>query len=348
MTTKSFFSIFKLLQGTGLVLLLTIVSVGINQQAFAQTPTTPTSKPLSPEVLPGNGLSHLDFFYAGEAKQENMYIIRNGKVVWSYTHPAPKGEISDAVMLSNGNILFAHQFGITEINQKKEVLWNYDAPEGTEIHTAQPIGKKLVIYLQNGNPAKLIVMNKKSGEIVKELVMPVGNPKSIHGHFRHARLTDKGTILVAHMDMGKVCEYDANGKVLFSMDVPGIWSAEPLRNGDFLITSRNFVRETNRKSETIWEYPLNNIPGYTVSSPQVAVRLANGNTIINNWFNQWNGDGKVDPANQPVQAIEVTPGKEIVWALCAWTEPANLGPSTIIIPLNEARTDENVHFGELK
>jgi len=191
-------------------------------------------------------------------------------------------------------------------------------------------------------------MNKKSGQVVKELVLPVGNPKSIQGHFRHARLTDKGTILVAHMDMGKVCEYDANGKELFSMNVPGVWSAEPLRNGNFLLTSKNYVREVNRKSETIWDCPLKELSDYSITSPQVSVRLANGNTIINTWHNEWNGDGKVDPANQLVQAIEVTPGKEIVWALRAWSEPADMGPSTIIIPLNEAHTDENVHFGELK
>jgi hypothetical protein len=29
-----------------------------------------------------------------------------------------------------------------------------------------------------------------------------------------------------------------------------------------------------------------------------------------------------------VQAIEVTPDKKIVWALRAWTAPADLGPST--------------------
>ena len=348
MATKSVDSLFKSLSGRGFATILILISFWINLPVMAQEIKPAISKPSAPAILPGEGLSRFDFFYAGEAKKENMYIVKNGKITWSYTHPAPKGEISDAVMLSNGNILFAHQFGVTEINQRKEVVWNYDAPQGTEIHTAQPIGKNLVLFLENGNPAKLIVMNKKDGQIVKELVLPVGNPTSIHGHFRHARLTGKGTILVAHMDMGKVCEYDSNGKELFSMNVPGVWSAEPLKNGNFLITSRNFVRETNRKSETIWEYPLNNIPDYTISSPQIALRLANGNTIINNWFNQWNGDGKVDPDNQPVQAIEVTPGKVIVWALRAWTEPANLGPSTIIIPLNESRTDEHVQFGELK
>jgi len=314
---------------------------------FVQAQTPESKSQLSPTILPGNGLSHLDFFYAGESKTQTMYLVRKGKIEWTYTHNAPKGEISDAVMLTNGNILFAHQFGITEISPDKKVVWNYDAPEGTETHTAQPIGKNLVLFLQNGNPAKLIVINKKTNAVVKEFVLPVGNPNSIHGHFRHARLTKAGTILVAHLDMGKLCEYDSNGKELLKLDVPGIWSAEELANGNILITSNKVVREINRKLETIWEYPLTEAKSYSVTSPQVSVRLKNGNTLVNNWFNQWNGTGQVDMTNQPVQVIEVTPAKQIVWALREWTDPTNLGPSTIFIPLNQPRTTEKVHFGSI-
>jgi hypothetical protein len=79
-----------------------------------------------PAVLPGKGLAEHDFFYAGEAKEERMFIIRKGEIVWSHTHPG-KGEISDAVLLPNGHVLFAHQFGITDINPEKEGVWNLDA-----------------------------------------------------------------------------------------------------------------------------------------------------------------------------------------------------------------------------
>jgi len=344
MITSSHLSFFKSRIVSGCVLF--IVACGFSQQTVAQTPATAVVKPCAPAVLPGNGLSHFDFFYAGEGIKENMYMVRKGKIAWSYTHTAT-GEISDAMMLSNGNILFAHQRGITEITQNKKVVWNYDAPENTEIHTAQAIGKNHVLFLQNGNPAKLVVINKISGKIVKEFNLPVGNPNSIHGHFRHARLTAKGTILVARMDMGKVCEYDANGRTLLTIDAPGVWAVEALKNGNMLITTKTKVMELTAKAEPVWEYALQNIPDYLMNSPQVAIRLANGNTIINNWFNQWSGDGKVDNNNQPLQAIEVTADKKIVWALRSWNEPADLGPSTIIIPLNEARTTEKVFFGDI-
>ena len=56
--------------------------------------------------------------------------------------------------------------------------------------------------------------------------------------------------------------------------------------------------------------------------------LPNGDTLINNWFNEWSGD--VNPATAGVQVIEVTPGKKVVWPLRSWSEPANLGPPTTI------------------
>jgi hypothetical protein len=287
----------------------------------------------APMDLPGKGLVQHDFFYAGEAKVERMLIVRAGKIVRDYTHPG-KGEISDATLLPHGNILFAHQYGVTEINAENKVVWNYDAPPNTEIHTAQPFGSNSVWFVQNSDPAKFVVLNKTSGAIEREFNLPVKNPKSTHGHFRHARMTEAGTLLVAHMDIGKAAEYNLDGKELWSLDVPGIWSATLLKNGNVLMVSnQKFVREVNRAKETVWEWKPADAPEYKFANLQLAVRLPNGNTIINNWFNQWSD--KLDTNNLPVQAIEVTPEKKVVWALRAWTPPADLGPATTIQLLGE-------------
>lgn len=289
---------------------------------------TTAAKPPAPAVLPGKGLAQHDFFYAGEAKDERMFIVRDGKIVWTYTHPA-QGEISDATLLPNGNVLFAHQRGVTEISADKKVVWNHDAPANTEIHTAQPFGTNSVWFIQNDNPPKFIVINKTTGATDKEFVLPVKNPGSTHGQFRHARMTDAGTLLVAHMDLGKAAEYDLSGKQLWSADVPGIWSATPLHNGNVLVASNNrFVRELDRRGQVVWEWKPSDTPEYQMSNLQLATRLPNGNTLINNWFNQWND--KFNAATAEVQAIEVTSDKEVVWALRSWEDPANLGPATTL------------------
>jgi hypothetical protein len=145
--------------------------------AAVWTASAQEAKPSFPSVLPGNGLAQHDFFYAGEAKTQDMYIVRNGKVAWEFHDPSGKGEISDAILLSNGNVLFAHQFGIALIDPNKKKLWSYDAPAGTEIHTVQAIGTDKVLYVQNGDPAKVVVVNIVTGKTEREFAIPVKNPK---------------------------------------------------------------------------------------------------------------------------------------------------------------------------
>jgi outer membrane protein assembly factor BamB len=300
--------------------------------------------PQAPEVLPGKGLAEHDFLYAGEdGNNQNIYIIRKGKLDWSYKHTATRGEVSDAMLLSSGNVLFAHQFGVTEISPDKKVVWNYDAPQGTEIHTANAIGKDHVLVIENGLPAKLKVLNKSSGAAVKEFVLPTRgtNQNGVHGQFRHARITAAGNVLVAHLDLAKIAEYDPIGKEVWSYPVPGgAWTTEELKNGNILVTSeRNFVREVNRKGETVWEFKKTDLPEIRIEGMQFATRLANGNTIINSWHGKGNGTG--------VQAFEVSPDKKFVWGLRSWSDP-DLGPSTIIQVLDTPAAPEAVHFGDIK
>ena len=302
---------------------------------------------MAPASLPGKGLAQHDFFYAGEQKQHHMYVVKKGAIAWSYIDDASKGEISDAVRMGNGNVVFAHQYGVTVISPEKKVLWNYDAPKGTETHTAQPIGAKHLVFIQNGDPAFLRVVDIAANVTVREFPLPTGNPKSVHGQFRHARITPAGTILVAHMDMKKVVEYDARGKEVWSYAIESPWSASRLKNGNTLIaTNKKVVVEVDAKGQTVWELKAEDIPGYKIAGFQIAARLANGNTLVNNWVNVWNAP--VDKANAPVQSWEFTPEKKLVWALRSWDAPFALGPATTIQLLDEGVAPEKVHFGEFK
>ena len=69
--------------------------------------TVTVNQALSSSSLPGKGLAQPDFLYAGESHDRKIFIVRRGKIVWSYNDSAGKGEVSDAVMLSNGNVLFS-------------------------------------------------------------------------------------------------------------------------------------------------------------------------------------------------------------------------------------------------
>jgi len=296
-------------------------------------------------ALPGSGLNQHPFLYAGEWQDhkmtdQNMYIVKNGKVVWTFVM-GTYGEYGDATMLSNGNILFSRLSGATEITQSKKVVWNYEAPYGTQIHTAQPIGLDRVFICQNGLPAKALITNIKTGKVEMEHVLPtksITDSNTIHGQFRHIRYTNAGTYLIANLGLGKVVEYDKDWKELWSVDAPSAWAAVRLKNGNTLISGNQhgYVREVNSKGEIVWEINKNDLPGITLYTVQEVSRLANGNTVICNWYG---GVNKAD-WKKVVQVIEVTPDKKVVWALRQWADP-NLGPASSIQLLDEPGKAEN-------
>jgi hypothetical protein len=319
------------------------VAASLVQAAVGQS-NPAGGNPASETILPGKGLAEHDFLYAGESKQRRAFIVKKGRVVWMYDDPAGRGEISDAVLLSNGNLLLAHQYAVKLISPEKKVLWSLDAPKGTEIHTAVPIGHEYVLYVQNGDPAMVKVVNIVTGETKKEFAVPVGNPKNTHGHFRHGRLTASGTLLLAHMDLGKVCEYNMDGQEVWSFPCDSPWGVTPLNNGNVLVVDRNGIREINHQGRAVATFTREDAMPFKPGSLQLAWRLPNGNTLFNNWVNEWNGP--IDRANPPIQAIEMTPDKKVVWVLRSWADP-DLGPATTIQILDEPSGPENVSFGDI-
>jgi hypothetical protein len=303
----------------------------------------------APAILPGNGLAQHPFLYTGEwdhrKTNQTIFVVRGGKVVWTYAIPIKDAdgtleELGDATMLSNGNIVFCRKVGASEITPDKKIIWNMDAPKGTEIHSIQPIGLDHVLVTQNGDPAKLMLINIVSGKTEKELTLPVPQPvKSPHLQFRRVHQTAAGTYLAAHLNDNKVVEYDADGKEIWSFATRSPWSASRLKNGNTLITSyHNNVLEVNKAGEVVWEFSQTNAPDYNFFIFQEASRLANGNTVICNWCPADLKDPKLWPGS--VQVIEVSPDKKIVWALDEWKNP-DLGPASSIQLLDEPGIPEN-------
>ncbi len=287
-------------------------------------------------------LSRHDFFYAGQSKQRRMFVVKDGQVSWSYNDQLRRGEISDAILMSDGHILVAHQYGVAEVTQDQQTVWSYAAPEGTEIHTVQPIGKSHVVFVQNGRPAKAVVMEIPGCRIVREFELPTNEKGSVHGQFRNARLTSRGTLLVANMAMGCIHEFTCDGKEVDRWTGFLPWSVEELPKGNLLITGRKgHLQEITRQGETVWEL---NTTDYGVTQPQKTVRLKDGGHLINNWYNEWNKT-PMDTTNAPVQAIEVDKDGHLVWQLRSWKNP-DLGPSTTIQLLSAPVNRDRLFFGE--
>jgi len=284
-----------------------------------------------PKGLPGKGMAQHPMLFFGEGYNKLM-IVNKGKIIWSY-QTGGGWEYDDAWMLSNGNILFTRMQYIAEINPGKKVVWRYDAPEGTEIHACQPIGQDKVLFILNGLPPKLMVVNIKTNvvEVEHALPLPGMDHRWVHGEFRRVRYTAQGTYLVPFLEMNRVVEYDKDFNEIWSYDVPTPWAAIRLKSGNTLITDEHDVTtfEVTPDKKIVWQISPADIPAeYRYENSQSATRLANGDTIL----------CSRGGSNQGPQLVEVTRDKKVVWVLQDWT---HFGPATAVQILDDPGIPEN-------
>ncbi len=102
-----------------------------------------------------------------------------------------------------------------------------------------------------------------------------------------------GNTLLAYGYQNKVEERTPEGKVIWSYQSNGCWSAEKMANGNVLIAEYNGNRviQVDPEGKVVWDYQVNN--------PLNAKPLENGNVLIA----QHSGN----------LALEVSPDKKIVW-----------------------------------
>jgi hypothetical protein len=288
-----------------------------------ETPSPPGSwqNGITPPNLPGDGLAQHPMLFVGE-NYDKMLLVNKGKIIWTYS-TGTSNEYDDVWMLSNGNILFTRMEYIAEITPDKKVIWRYDCsvPGGvnhTEIHTCQPLGLDRVMFVVNGLPPKLMIINIKTGAVEVNHALPFKQPSApneIHAEYRRTRVTPQGTYLVPVFGMNYVVEYDKNFNELWRYDIKSPWAALRLKNGNTLITDEadSLTRELNPKHEVVWEFNCKtDLPAQYqfASPPQSCTRLANGNTIFTSRGNFGKGP----------QMIEVTRKKKVVWVLQDWKD----------------------------
>jgi len=336
--------------------------LGPGEEAVA--PTKASTQPSSaPENLPGKGLAEHPMIYVGEGYNK-MFVVNDGKVIWTY-QTGKGNEYDDVWMLSNGNVLFTRMAYIAEVTPKKEVVWRYDAnmspddpTKHTEIHACQPIGLDRVLFVENGLPPKLKIVNikTKTVEVEHDLdYLQPANPKTIHPQFRRVRMTAAGTYLVPYLNMGRVVEYDKDFKEIWSFPDVAIpatapanatrpatgfilpsgerfspWAAIRLKNGNTLITNESgkSQMEVSPEKKIVWQLKPEDLPAeWRYPNTQTCTRLGNGNTIVCS-----TGRGGKGP-----QLVEVTPEKKVVWVLWDWKE---LGPATAVQVLDDPGVPE--------
>jgi hypothetical protein len=267
---------------------------------------------------PGNGIGQHPMLYVGE-NYNRISMTNQGKVIWTYDTQGGF-ELDDIWLLSNGNVLYSHMTYIEEITPTKQVVWHYDPPAGSEIHTCQPIGLDKVVIGMNQDPnPKIMIINTTTKAVELEHTMPDGGGLPVHGQLRRMRVTANGTYLVAWISKGKVIEYDQDFKPVWTYSTPRPWSVSRLHNGHTLIQdeTETTCKEVDQQGNLIWSLKKSEIavPGAQLNgNTQTCERLASGNTVM-----------LIHSTPGNLQAAEVTHDKNVVWALEDWK---NLGDAT--------------------
>jgi hypothetical protein len=234
----------------------------------------------------------------------------SGEILWDAERPGAR----DGYVLNNGHVLICWSEEVLEFDKDKKVVFRYEKSAfNKEVGTAVRLDNGNTLITELGDKPRILEVNQ-AGEIAVEVPL---QPETDNAHMqtRMARKLANGNYLVPHLLAFAVKEYNSSGDVLqtFPTDLPELGGRE----------ARNW--------------------------PFTAIRLANGNTLINltngNKTVEMDAAGKVvwkvsnedfegapfqDPcgaqrlpngntmiasygAKEGIKLFEVTPEKEMVW-----------------------------------
>lgn len=256
----------------------------------------------------GSSAGH-EFLCADPNASKAVHVNADGSIRWEFSSKM----CQDVWLLPNGNYLVSHVRGAREVTREKQIVWEYASPEGTEVHSCQPLSNGSVLVCEGGTKAEgdgspRLVEVAKDGSIQRRVPLKTAGPNP-HMQFRSARKTPEGTYLVAQYADRLVREYGAEGKVLREFSTPkGCYAGVRLPNGNTLVSMGDGHRvvEIDSQDKVVWSVEENDLPGNPLRLAAGLQRLPNGNTLIFNWL--LHGHAK----SQPV-LLEVTPDKKVVW-----------------------------------
>jgi hypothetical protein len=237
-----------------------------------------------------------------------ILLNHDNTVAWETDDPR---EASDVWLLPNSNIVHSTKHGFQEIkpNYKTrkgaEVVWSVKAPEGSECHACQPIGKDRYLVGYSSKLRSYIAEVDSTGKEHK--VIEVEGQKGKHSSFRQVRKTPEGTYLTSQQcGGGKAREYSAEGKLIRTFP-SGRFSALRLKNGNTLLGCGDEHRliEVDEDNKIVWELKQGDLPDVKFGFIAGTALLKNGNILFANWGGHGGSTGGA--------VLEVTRGKKLIF-----------------------------------
>lgn len=231
-----------------------------------------------------------------------------GDRLWS----VPSHHCLDAWPLEDGKVLMTFnaseetqgQGGVRIVDAKKNVLFEYRT-QG-EVLSCQPLDDGRILVSKNSQGEFDFI--DRDGKVVNNFALKAKGMG--HKTVRIARATDEGTFLAAECYSNALREYDQSGKLIRSIAAHGVFSGQRLKNGNTLIACffEPRVFEVDQKGNVVWELKHDELPpDFRAPHFGEARRLANGNSLICNYWK--------NPTPKSVHVFEITPDKNIIWAL---------------------------------
>lgn len=236
---------------------------------------------------------------------------QTGKVEWK--HALEKGEECNTVALTRkGEVLYSYKRGAKLVTWDHQVVWDYPAPDKTELQSATLLCDGGVLLGLCGNPARFIELDK-NGKEVNEVVLDLEVEKP-HNQFRQVFQLRNKNYLIPIMTRQKVLEVTRKGKVVAEHQIEGkAFSSLELKDGNLLLPCGDghyYMVIDRRTGEELKRTNANDIPGVSLLFVGQILQLKNQNLLICNWY----GHTKDVTVDEP-QLIEIDKEGKVVWSL---------------------------------
>jgi len=215
--------------------------------------------------------------------QGKVFIVEDGKIVWEHTAP----ESNDIWVLPNGNLLFSTGKGVLEVTRGNDTVFCYKST--ANIFACQRL-KNGNTFIGESNTGRLLEVTPK-GDIEKEVcILPSGVSDGGHAFMRNARKLENGNYLAAHYEAEKVTEYDKNGKVVQSFNIPGgPHSVARLPNGNTMasIADKNKdsrIIELDKQGNVVWSLSNKDFPEEPFKFLGGFHYFPDGTLAVTNWL----------------------------------------------------------------
>lgn len=248
--------------------------------------------------------------FAGcDYSQGIVFLMEKNKIVWQ--HPAK--DTNDLWVLENGNILFTTGKGVLEMTRQNDTIFHYESE--SPVFACQRLTSSGNTFIGECSSGRLLEVTPDGRTIKEVCILPEGIKNAEFSFMRNARQLDNGNYLVAHYGGQTVKEYDPNGKVVWSVDVPGgPHSVVRLPDGHTLVavadmTQNPRIIELDKNGNIVWELSNKDIEGVPLRFIGGMHLLPDGNLLFANWT------GHEKESDKKVHLLMVNKAKEVVYLL---------------------------------